>query len=218
MQQRTGRYINDDAGSNTPGVFAEGQEEKMVPEGTVFSSREIQNSREGKTEILSDGIRFAAQEDIPELADMMALAWQQIEQKEWYMPDDAQGLEAAIKETGYILVCEEEQEIAGFLMMIRPGDDDVYTRYVEGADGSNSIHSDTCVVKKEFRGRGIQKRLFREAEKIERMAGTKYMLCTIHPDNKASLKSALAAGYEIAHTSNTVYDNGFLRHVMVRRL
>jgi len=165
-----------------------------------------------------DCIRCAVHADIPVLERMMKEAWQQLERREWYMPDDAEGLKEAIEKTGYILVYEEEQDIAGFLMMIRPGDDDVYTRYVDGADGSNSIHSDTCVVRRQFRGRGIQKKLFAEAERIEREAGTRYMLCTIHPFNLASLKSALAAGYEIAHTSDRVYDNGFLRHVMVRRL
>ena len=167
---------------------------------------------------LSAGIRYASLSDVPVLERMMTQAWERIEHKEWFIPDNAEGLEEAITRKGYILVCEEDREIAGFLMMIRPGENDVYTRYVEGADGRNSIHSDTCVVDPRFRGRGIQKRLFREVERIERGKGTKFLLCTIHPDNAASLKSALGTGYEIAHTSDTVYDNGFLRHVMVRRL
>lgn len=166
----------------------------------------------------TDHIRLATVEDIPGICRMIREAGETVPRREWFIPDSEEEIRETVQGNGYVLIYDEEGEIAGFLVMIRPGEDDVYTRYVKGADGSNSIHSDTCVVAPAFRGRGIQKRLFLEAEERERKAGTKFILCTIHPENAASLKSALHTGYEIAHTSDRVYENGYLRHVMVRRL
>ena len=166
----------------------------------------------------TDHIRLATEEDIPGICRMIREAGESSPCREWFIPDSEEEIRETIQGKGYVLLLEEEGETAGLLVMIRPGEDDVYTRYVDGADGSNTIHTDTCVVAPAFRGRGIQKRMFLEAEARERKAGTRFLMCTIHPDNAASLKSALHTGYEIAHTSDRVYENGYLRHVMVRRL
>ena len=46
---------------------------------------------------LSAGIRYASLSDVPVLERMMTQAWERIEHKEWFIPDNAEGLEEAMK-------------------------------------------------------------------------------------------------------------------------
>ena len=167
-----------------------------------------------------DQIRYAGLSDIPEICRIMTEAYENMEHKEWYITDSREYLESLVEERGYILVYLSDGMIVGFLSVLKPdAEDDKYARFVEGASPRNSMHTESCAVEAAYRGRGIQQKLFRRAEEIERAAGTRFLLCTIHPDNASSLKSALKAGYQVAATSDSIYGDGeYLRHVCVRKL
>lgn len=73
-------------------------------------------------------------------------------------------------------------------------------------------HMDTAAVHPDFRGQGLQRRLIREAEKV--LKGH-ILLCTIHPDNRYSLKNALSLGYQI---EKQVARYGSVRYILRKNL
>ena len=86
-------------------------------------------------------------------------------------------------------------------------DDEVQLRKV--------VCMDTAAVHPDYRGRGIQKRLLETAETYLQGTGERYLLCTIHPENRFSLNNALKQGYEIRRTLEKY---GSVRHVLCKKI
>ena len=59
------------------------------------------------------------------------------------------------------------------------------------------IHMDTAAVHWDYRGLGLQRRMVQAAEKELSGQGSRILLCTVHPDNRYSLKNMQQQGYEI---------------------
>ena len=163
-------------------------------------------------------IRMARPEDAQTVYGIMMEASRTMANPEWFLTDTEEYVRemAAGVRGSYILLMETDGQASGFLIVEAPRpDDDSYTRYVPGANTGNSMYPISTAVLPAFRGRGIQRRLYLKAEEIERKKGTKFLLATVHPDNKASLNSILRAGYEIAVTTDQIYE-GKTRHLLVR--
>ena len=94
-------------------------------------------------------------------------------------------------------LAESGGRLAAVFSIIRPGLRAFNLGYEIGLEESelhHVVHMDTAAVHLDFRGRGLQKRMMAEAEKV--LAGC-ILLCTIHPDNCYSLNNALKLGYRI---------------------
>lgn len=145
-------------------------------------------------------ICFAEKEDISVIEEMMSEAYCQIENPDWFYSDDAETLKRHIEEEGFILKAVVSGEIAGFLMIRYPktSDDNLGSYLSLSTEEKNLVaHMETAVVRKEYRGRGFQKKLMEEGERRLKQKGYKYLMGTAHPDNVYSVNNFLKLGYEI---------------------
>ena len=60
----------------------------------------------------------------------------------------------------------------------------------------------------------MQKKLMKLGERDAAALGYRHLMCTIHPDNAASLKSALSLGYRIVKTVEKY--GGKTRHILIK--
>ena len=77
-------------------------------------------------------------------------------------------------------------------------------------------HMDVAAVDPDYRGMGLQKRLMKLGEADAKALGYRYLMCTIHPDNAPSLKSALSLGYRVVQTKEKY--GGKLRHILLKEV
>ena len=59
-----------------------------------------------------------------------------------------------------------------------------------------AVHMEIAMVRKEYRGQGLQRQMMEKAEEILKEQGFHYLLGTAHPDNVASVNSFLRLNYE----------------------
>lgn len=59
------------------------------------------------------------------------------------------------------------------------------------------IHMDTSAVHPDYRGLGLQRKMIADAEAELSGQGRRILLCTVHPENRYSLRNLLMQGYEI---------------------
>ena len=59
-----------------------------------------------------------------------------------------------------------------------------------------SAHMEIAMVRKEYRGQGLQRKMMEESEQILKEQGYHYLLGTAHPDNVASVNTFLKLQYE----------------------
>lgn len=152
-----------------------------------------------------------------EVADLYREVLFDLERKEFfaldpdYVPDT----------DGILYLCREkkEHELVGVFALAFPGfDEENLGRDIGLADAELSLvaHMDIAAVRTSFRGHGIQKMLMQMAEKDASALGFRYLMCTIHPDNAASMKSALSLGYEVALTKKKY--GGLVRNILLKDL
>ena len=75
---------------------------------------------------------------------------------------------------------------------------------------------DIAIVGCEYRGQGLQKKTIAASEEKLKKAGFKYLLATIDPENKYSLKNALESGYEIK--KKVIYYTNLTRFVLLKKI
>ncbi|MBQ4050678.1 MAG: GNAT family N-acetyltransferase, partial [Oscillospiraceae bacterium] len=77
-------------------------------------------------------------------------------------------------------------------------------------------HMDSAAVLPGYRGHKLQARLCAMAEQELKKLGYRYLLCTVHPDNRFSLQNMQKSGYEI---QKTMFKYGGLpRHILLKTL
>lgn len=136
----------------------------------------------------------ATKKDIPEIKHIMDTGLASVQDKTWYVVDDVEFLERHVEEEGYILKYMAEDVIAGFLVVRHPGmAEDNLGRYLQKED--KVTHMESAAVLPKFRGQKIQKKLLQKAEELEKERGTKYLMCTVHPDNIYSAGNLEQLGY-----------------------
>ena len=59
------------------------------------------------------------------------------------------------------------------------------------------VHMDTSAVHADYRGMGLQRKMVGIAEEKLSGQGRRILLCTVHPENRYSLKNMCQQGYEI---------------------
>lgn len=143
-------------------------------------------------------------------------------EKEWFAADGADYTRSILAEgkgTAYLAICQETDEIAGVFMTVIPGNSSDNLGQDAGLSGEDLfkvVHMDTAAVLPAYRGYQLQRRLMHFAEEELQTAGYHYLCCTIHPENKYSINSAVSLGYEI----KTICEKygGYLRAVLMKEI
>ncbi len=143
-----------------------------------------------------------------------------MEQKERYVPCTDQWFDELTEENSILIgIYDDKQLVAGFLALV-PSHEENYAHYLNPPfDFDTVIHMETVAVHEDYRGHHLQEQLILA---IEPMILSKYpkrvnALCTVHPDNVASLRSVERAGYrEMAFVPN-MYDS-YERNIYYKKL
>ena len=75
---------------------------------------------------------------------------------------------------------------------------------------------DTAAVLPEFRGHHLQYEMMQTAERKLHKEGYRYLLCTVHPENKFSRENVKRQGYKKILTKEKY--GGFLRDIWMKEL
>lgn len=149
----------------------------------------------------------AVQEDIDEIWVVMEEAAQTVKKKEWFAAGDEGYIKEILEGKGFIILAREtkSKELAGFFIVVIPGEEDYMGIYADVPKGENDkiVHLDTAAVKSSFRGNKLQKKMLEKAEEElvqimkEKNHAIQYRLCSVHPENTFSLLNMTENGYEI---------------------
>ncbi len=148
--------------------------------------------------------------------------WQRMEIREWFAMDPPQVIRERLqkKEASLYLALESSsRQIAGLFMVTYPGlSEENLGRDLDfpERDLCKTAHMDTVIILPQYRGGHLQKRLMQVAEADLKQAGYRYLLCTIHPDNRYSLDNALALGYR--SKKSTLKYGGLPRNILFKEL
>ena len=175
-------------------------------------------------------IRRADRNDLDSVMHLMEETKAGMEHPEWYVADERPWVERHMEQEGLILVAEarETNELAGFFIVDFPA-----RRFAEAvqaeAAGENLgkeiqlneqelnlvAHMDSAAVSPKYRGHHLQSMLLEAVEQEMKDRPEQYFLCTVHPDNHASLHTMQRHGYVIVATKEKY--GGLRRHVLYKK-
>ncbi len=167
-------------------------------------------------------IEKAVPADYPAFAEISRQVWQLLDHKEWFAmdnPDYTLHVLTGGRGTGYKAMAEETGEIAGIFLTEVPGmSEENLGRDIclSEEELPKVAHMDTAAVLPKYRGHHLQYLLMQAAEEDLRSQGFRYLMCTIHPENHASLNTALRQGYRIM-TEKEKY-GGYRRAILLKEL
>lgn len=164
--------------------------------------------------------------DVAAIYEIMADAKARLKDPDWYCIDTPEYIRQHIapefplaKKQSFTLKALSGGTIAAFLIVRYPGPEPdnlgYYLDFSPRQLGQTAL-MDSAAVLPAFRGRGLQKKLLARAEAYVRDSGGRYLMATVHPENRGSLGSFLALGYEVA-ASVTLYGS-LPRNIMLKRL
>lgn len=164
-------------------------------------------------------IRKGTEADLEGFIELLTEVREGMEQKDWFFLDPPEVFREMMEEGVMDLwVAMDGERMAGALDILYPAYEDYNYGYDLGFDREQLlkvVNMDTAAVRSDYRGRGIQGRLLEAAEHWLTGQGERYLLCTIHPDNRFSLDNALKQGYKIEKTGPKY---GSVRHFLSKKL
>lgn len=167
-------------------------------------------------------IQKADSKSFNEIADVIQSVLSSMDEKEWFAADNAEYTKHMLttkKGTAYTAVVKETGAIAGVFMVTFPGNSSDNLGIDAGLPKDELLkvaHMDSAAVLPAYRGNHLQKKLMLAAENDLKKSGYQYLCCTIHPDNRYSLNSALSLGYQIITTCEKY--GGYIRAVLMKKI
>ena len=142
--------------------------------------------------------------DLPTVLDCMTEVYRELPEKSWFSMDEREDLIRYMTVSGFGLKAEAvaadgRKELAA-VFVARTSDlgDENLGSYLEPDDSQLSLvaHMEIAMVRKEYRGQGLQRKMMEASEQILKEQGYHYLLGTAHPDNVASVNTFLKLQYE----------------------
>lgn len=155
------------------------------------------------------------------LAGIIDTVYKALEDPSWFMPDDADYIRLLMNpEKGCVwkAVEEESKTIAGVFLILFPGEGKENLGNDAGLpeeEKKKVVHVESVAILPEYRGYGLQYRMMRMAEEVAEKEGYRYLLCTVHPENRFSRDNMVKMGFSSVATKEKY--GGFLREVMMKR-
>lgn len=167
-------------------------------------------------------IEKAAESDYLLFAGIIETVHEKLEQKEWFAADNAEYTYRMLKSgngIGYKAVEEASREVAGIFLVTFPKDsEENLGRDIGLGEEELSLvaHMDSVAILPEYRGWGLQRRLMQHAEKELTEKGYRYLMCTVHPENRYSRKNVTDQGYTAVKTA--LKYGGYLREILLKQI
>lgn len=163
-------------------------------------------------------IRRAAEADVEEIMIIMEQVAQQMAQSSWFVPSDAAFVKKQVAGDGLVIVAENgRQEVVAAFVVFFPGnheDNLGFDLHLPASERLKVAHMETVIVKPQYRGSRLQRRLLKAAEQELEQTGYRYLMCTVHPENHYSLNNMQSNGYRIMLTREKY--GGVLRHILCK--
>lgn len=167
-------------------------------------------------------VEKASVKDADEIIELIQYVHDNMENQQWYVIDDINYYAHYLEEgngIGYKAVDEENGKIVGIFIAIIPETKETNLGYDIGFTEEKAKKvavMDTAAILPAYRGQNLQYRTMVEAEKELKTLGYRYLLCTVHPDNRFSLHNVQKQGYEIMMTKEKY--GGYLRHILLKEI
>lgn len=164
-------------------------------------------------------VRRAEEQDIPMIMDLIMEAKENVPDPDWFEAEDMEFAGKHIDEEGFTILAQWEDRIAGMMMVRIPGEqEDNLGEYLNLTDSqrNKTAHLEIAVVAPEFQGNGLQYRLFCMAEERLREQGYDYLMATVHPENRYSLRNMERLG--MVRAAEVRKYGGKPRYVMWKRI
>ncbi len=176
-----------------------------------------QNKREEMNTIMNFNIRRARLCDVPKIMKIMEEAKEDRAHPQWFVADDESYVRTHLDMRGFVVVAETpEKEMAGFFMVKypEPGEHLGDFLHFSNEKKEKTAIMDSAAVAREFRGNGLQGKMLEAAEMLLDTKKYPYLMCTVHPQNKYSLRNMQDHGYQVMDTV-TCY-GGLPRHILMK--
>ena len=144
-------------------------------------------------------IILATEQDIPELMSMIHEIYDAIPIKEWFCLNGDEAVTSYMTTGGFSLKAMCDGKLAGVFIARTSdlGKENIgYDLKYDEEQRRQVAHMEIAMVRKEYRGHGLQKIMMEKAEQILKKQGFHYLLGTAHPDNAASVNTFLKLGYK----------------------
>lgn len=165
-------------------------------------------------------LEIAKMDQADEIYRVMQEVYERMEDKSLYVCDDLEYIKDHIEKNGFgVVACNENSKIVGSFMLRYPGEsDDNLGRDIGLQDCrlDEVVHMESVVVLPEYRGRALQLRMLKYAEKMIDRSRYKYFVATVSPDNKWSCDTFERNGYELVVTKEKF--GGLLRRIYLKRV
>ncbi len=165
-------------------------------------------------------ITRAGIEDTELIAAIIAKSYDSLENKDWFLADDAEYVRNLfLDKAGIVWLATEtvSGRPAGIFMSAFEGETEKCLGWDIGFSAEQCKECatmDSVAVLPEFRGFHLQYQLMQHGEQELTAMGFRYLMATVHPDNHASKDTMLLLGYRVMRTM-IKYD-GYLRDVMLK--
>lgn len=149
-------------------------------------------------------IQKVEKEDIPEVLDFIDEIYEEMPDKSWLTKDSRENMTRYMTSSGFALkaeVCDEkgEHELAAIFVSRTSelGDENlgIYMN-LDKEQLEHVAHMELSMVGKNYRGKGIQKKLMENAEKRLKAMGYCWLMGKAHPENIYSANNYQRLGYE----------------------
>lgn len=167
-------------------------------------------------------IERAVPADYQMVADVIQSVWQQIQQKDWFVADDSEYTCHTLKEgngIGFKAFDVDSGALAGVFLAALPGSSaenlgrDIGLTEMELG---KVAHMESIAILPEYRGNGLQYTMMKAAEEELKKQGYRYLMCTVHPENRYSKNNIIKQGYEVVLTKEKY--GGYVRDILLKKL
>lgn len=164
--------------------------------------------------------RRALDSDVEAVWELMTEVYGTLPEKEYFVPEEKENLYSCVQEKGMLFVAHDAGgRLAGYLLVLYPGmseDNLAKDLGYSVTKQKKTVHMESCCVRREYRGNGIEKDFLNVAEQCIDRKKYRYLAGTVSPGNMAGLKSMEACGYRPVMTKEKY--GGLLRHIMLKEL
>lgn len=164
----------------------------------------------------------AGRESLEEAVRLVRNTAEKMKEKSWFVAESLEEFDRWMrKDQGWLYVARDRSsgQLAGMFFVVLPGLEEENLGYDIGMQGRQLYECaimDTVVVLPEYRGMHLQYEMMQTAERKLRKEGYRYLLCTVHPENKFSRENVKRQGYKKILTKEKY--GGFLRDIWMKEL